>query len=126
MAHLNKFRGKRQDNGEWVSGELMRNSENDKLYIVVDNRAFIYVPSSLNAYTGRADKNGTEIYVGDILKIDGYKCVVEWNKIICAYCVRFSFEKEVGCKPLGSWLEEYRDCEVIGNIVDNPELLNRD
>lgn len=126
MNHLNKFRGKRLDNGEWVTGELMRNSEDDNLYIVAENRAFRYIPSSLSSYTVRDDKNGKEIYGGDILMLAGYKCVVEWNKTICAFCIRFSFEKEVGVRPLGLWLEEYRECEVVGNIHDNPELLNVD
>lgn len=124
MERCIKFRGKRVDNGEWVSGDLMRNTEDDKLYIVVDNRAFRYIPSTMSSYTGREDKNGTEIYGGDILMLGGYKCVVEWNKTICAFCIRFSFEEEVGSKPLGSWLEEYRECEVIGNVMENPELLN--
>lgn len=120
---LNKFKAKRSDNGEWVSGDLMRCSTNDKLYIVVENRAFRYIPSTLSEYTGRKDSSGTEIYNGDILILSGYRCVVDWNKTICAYCVRFSFEKELGMKPLGSWLEECRECEVIGNIIDNPELI---
>lgn len=35
-----------------------------------------------------------------------------------------SLKKKVGSKPLGSWLEECREWEVIGNIIDNPEFLN--
>lgn len=123
---LNKFKAKRSDNGEWVSGDLMRYSVNNELYIVEQGQAYSFIPSSLSSDTGRKDNTGTEIFEGDILMLDGYKCVVAWNINMCAYCIRFSFEKELGSIPLGSWLEEHRECKVIGNIYDNPQLLNDD
>lgn len=70
-------------------------------------------------YTGLKDKNGREIYEGDLLSWQKYsklerKCVVEWM--------------------LGGWyiapqlvprrlFTTHKDCEVIGNIYENPELL---
>ena len=85
-------------------------------------------PSTLGQYTGLRDKNGKEIYEGDILKwskgrlyvvkfLDGmfYASVEECNKGI------------LGGFPLHR-LTEYEDgkCEIIGNIFDNPELINKE
>ena len=70
---------------------------------------FHYGDKILMQYTGLTDKNGKEIYEGDIVK---------WGKII------EKVEMKDGCwsMVLGTIVEEF-NLEVIGNIYENPELI---
>lgn len=77
----------------------------------------------INQYTGLKDKNGKEIYEGDICK---YVCgKSEWIAEVVFHYGMFTFPiKE---KPLGRYVYIHnvleRELEVIGNIYENPELL---
>lgn len=75
----------------------------------------------LMQYTGLKDKNGKEIYEGDVVKYkddkDGVRAVL-WSDKIGAFVIgRFN---TVGTSLLGLYFEEM---EIIGNIYENPELL---
>lgn len=122
-----KFRGKDSRTGEWLYGDLVHSADKKHRAILVSDRDCYdeceVQFDSIAQFTGFLDYH-KEIYEGDILMLAGYICVVEWNSDVCAFCIRFIFEKKVGSKPLGSWLEECREWEVIGNIIDNPEFLN--
>lgn len=120
-----KFRGKRPD-GSWNYGRSIRFKQNSKVYI----QGASVDPQTVGQFTGLFDKNGKEIYDGDILgtsdKVIGY---VKGG--VRAYCYDVIYIKHsAGEKrwPLYSTIvDDYPDkLEVISNVYDNPELLNGD
>lgn len=86
------------------------------------------VPKSVGQFTGLHDKNGKEIYEGDIVRFN-QKFLIENTLLVCyEYSHRGGFSlctKEGYYSMFGeAWLEPFY-CEVIGNIHDNKELLKR-
>ena len=72
-------------------------------------------------YTGLKDKNGKEIYEGDILKHDN--C---WLATVGFDCGAFYWQAQCYKLEAQDWQDAtYRDFEVIGNIYENPELLEK-
>lgn len=78
----------------------------------------------LMQYTGLKDKNGVEIYEGDIVVndegVDTY--VVEWNKRWACFEFTGLTYRDIHCNRLETEGSQY-NAEVIGNIYENPELL---
>lgn len=73
----------------------------------------------LMQYTGLHDKNGKEIYEGDILK---------YNSLKHEYHAEVYFDKDnskfdLTIETMPTWSVKLEDGEVIGNIYENPELL---
>ncbi len=133
-----KFRGKRLDNGEWVHGSLAETHGTPFIGIPTapDNPVYMMDwhevdPATVGQFTGRLDKNGKEIYSGDIITVNGrYPRVVLWDKMMWAlmpteyYNDAYFWVMNLQ-HPGPDWWEEFSDAfEIIGNIHDNPELLN--
>ena len=119
------YRAKRIDNGEWVQGLLTIMW--GKLLIINhddENLAYQIDPSTICQCTGLKDKNGKLIWENDICIItdgtldeeDGY-FRLDWE----IDRAMFEFEGTGICANFDN-VSGY-DCEVVGNIFDNPELL---
>ena len=143
------FRGKRMDNGKWILGSLIKVKIRNATAWIIFKPDFAFVdgrvssldhanvdPEAVGQCTGLKDKNGKWIFEGDIIKshyanapkADFIEEVVFHNGRFCAL-----YQKD-GCKMWQSLADSvphhpqdkmaYMEwCEVIGNIHDNPELL---
>ncbi len=143
-----KFRAKRLDNGEWVSGSGLLVADD---FCVIDRETEMYVDEkyewagnthffrvagamcdlkTIGQYTGLKDKNGKEIYEGDVLEITALdfldKAKNKKNFIV-------KYENGFICHIVNEphcWMHFKTACEKssyklkkIGNIYDNPELV---
>lgn len=129
---------------EWVYGGIVHQTDFygdivDRYYIVdgTDTRDYDIgyservIPETVGQYTGLTDKNGTKIFEGDIIKVrerDTY--VIKYSEYIPRYyCLALYYDKPT----IGFYAYDGERCfqlftdsrcyEVIGNIHDNPELL---
>ena len=115
------FRGRgntKYNDGEWYYGVPIRDSAGD-WQICTDNSKRTVIPETIGQYTGLADKNGTKIFEGDIGRRRDDIFLIDWSEEKAAFVMIFH---DYICEIL--YLEEmWDDAEVIGNIHDNPELL---
>ena len=127
------FKAKRVDNGEWVVGNIVRYgyTGKEKYYIVPSYASDLYAfevdPSTICQCTGLKDKNGKLIWENDIASYsdlitrDKKIICIEWNKMKASFARKY--RSPMGLQYL--YLDEYiaSRMEVIGNIFDNPRLL---
>lgn len=120
------FRGKRISNSKWVEGFMYSQhfplEFRDDFYIRCYDTDYLVIPETVGQYTGLTDKNGVRIFEGDIIQSleSSVTGLVQWFPEHSAFMV--------WCKPaneVGFLYECVNIIKVIGNIHDNPELLQK-
>lgn len=115
------FRGKRKDNRRWVEGDLTHS-----VYKIGDTCVGTYgseigmhqvYSDTVGQFTGLCDRNGKRIFEGDIISCFCENLLVEWD------AGAFQSSNYDKIYPLDHFTA--RNCEVSGNIHDNPELIGR-
>ena len=127
------FRGKRIDTGEWVYGfyghkpngngveehfimEWFLHTTSDSIYTYFQDVPVI--PETIGQYTGYKDMDGKRIFRGDVLVFDGDRFVVLWNEERGGFQIDYwQFDERYDFSEL------WPTSEVIGNVYDNPELM---
>ena len=126
------FKAKRIDNGEWIEGGFCKSSYGRTYIIGVSKRGYIdgleVIPETICQYTGLKDKNGKLIWENDVVGfLDAYSTENGYAEADCIGKVVWDDETisfQVTNRLSAESYEVLDECSVIGNIFDNPELIN--
>ena len=129
------FKAKQIDNGEWVVGQYVNTcypgngKETGHFIVVYPNEYHEIYTSTLCQFTGLCDKNGKKIWENDICdRKEKYPEVVKMTNGDWTLDYSYAIGRDYGnsyCN-LGFYVNERKCVEVIGNIFDNPELLQEE
>lgn len=120
-----KFRGKRLTDGKWIYGDFFHNR--GKSFITTDGIVcnslaspsdYEVDPDTVGQFTGLCDREGNEIYEGDIVRNESavFCGVVQYRDATFIISLGEMNGALLICLQTGS-------LEIIGNIHDNPEIL---
>lgn len=127
--HIHAITGNEHLNGTWVHGYL---SDENYIYDKSLDGEFLVDENTICQYSGRTDKNKKKIFEGDVVKDSAGVCgVVKFGLYTAGFSIpdtnqgfyiEFT-EESLYRKELGYWENKVI---VIGNIYDNPELLEEE
>lgn len=133
------FKAKRLDNGEWVQGYYVKGLDvyDKEVHLIFEPNTMFYSsgetdgwykvdPTTICQCTGLKDKNGNMIWENDICdRKEQYPEIVKYCNGDWTLDYSYVSNKKSGANycNLGFYTEERKCVEVIGNIFDNPELL---
>lgn len=119
------YRAKRKSDKKWIYGNLIQTD--DGVYIIQNYvpkhliGKYDVDPSTICQYTGLKDKNGKLIWEKDVVRCEVGTAEVIWDK--SGWRTKW-LKNDLWRKDLHYWtVENSEGAEVIGNIFDNPELL---
>lgn len=128
-----KFRGKRNHSGEWHYGHYTQGSffhpatEDETVrHLIHADMLYDVDPETVGQFTGLYDKDGKEIYEGDIIISEELKHTchyvryMESEAMFVAMIIGSPLDEYCGIRQ--SWIDKFSK-KIIGNIHDNPELL---
>lgn len=117
-----KFRGKLKSNGNWEYGDLLYDNIGGSYIYPIEVRDSYknneVIPETVGQFIGLKDKNGEEIFEGDILDFNGIITEVRFVRGVFAFLVNGNLDDEL-CGDCRTDLF----AKVIDNIYENPDIL---
>ncbi len=133
------FRGQAFGSREWIYGHY-RNGK--KMHIIYHDQnsdnCYAVLPETVGQFTGLSDRNGKKIFEGDIVKFTDSPFRYSYNGAVCfhegSFCIQYKYWGKDRFHKIGQ-TDKWQDMgasgivtyeyEIIGNIHDNPELLEK-